>query len=182
MVEFAREKNYVNNDKVIIKTDDGQFEVSMEENDCIYIGFYDPNETHEEKTFKITKENEMINIIIDRLINSFKEAPQLIDILKDTDNEVAIKAIRRDNPYNGEYIVWYSDDYRFEDASKLIITEEEDSYNFTFVKSTSKKGANTYFVSIWGKGSHHSIFNQSFKAFYQNLVMASKKKEIQRVK
>lgn len=188
MVEFKKEKNYVGIDRVIISSDGDEFELSLEENGDLYIGFCIPNEDKlpSEKTFKITSDNPLLYYAVDNLFDSFKDTSSLEECLKKYGNETLAKLIRRDNPYYDDKIVWYSDDFSIDTASKLIITKNNDEFYFTFSRSKSKNEVNTYFVCISNTISRYHAFKIPFMNFYKNLLVYEKsdvlnKNSIQRI-
>lgn len=186
MVDFKKEKNFAGLDSVKIQTDNGEFEVSLEDNNCLYIGFCVPNEDKipKEQTFKITNENCVLYELINNLFESFENTKGLEEYLEKFDNELLIKMIKRDNPCRDGKITWYSDDFPIEEASKLIISknDNDNSFEFTFIKSNSKRCVNTYFVCIGNKMSRYHIFNVPFMNFYKNLRIYEKYNQIVRVK
>ena len=182
MVEFKRErKTYAENDSVKVKTDNGDFEVSLEENGCLYLGFCVPQEDKlpESKTFRITSENNCFYVLTESLYESFKNVSELEKHAKECESEPMLRMIRRDNPYYEGKVIWYSDDFKIQEASVLTIEKDSDnSYTFTFTRSKSKNTVNTYFVCISDIYSRYTIFNKPFMNFYKNLLIYEKDNNI----
>ena len=176
MVDFKRErKTYAENDSIRIETNEGYFEVSLEENGCLYIGFCVPDEEKllKDKSFTITNENECLYALIENLYESFENVNSL------KDNEPMIRMIKRDNPFYDGKVVWYSDDFKIQEASVLTIEKDEnDSFVFTFTRSKSKDTVDTYFVCISDMFSRYTIFNTPFMNFYKNLLIYEKDNNI----
>ena len=126
MVEFKRErKTYAENDSIRVKTVEGDFEVSLEENGCLYIGFCVPEENKlpNNKIFTITKENECLYALTENLYESFKS----VDL--SGKSEPVLRMIKRDNPYHEGKVIWYSDDFKIQDASILTIEKDDNGLN-----------------------------------------------------
>lgn len=190
MVEYTKEKNYVHNDCIIVKNEEMKFEISLEENDCIYIGFCVPNENvlDDNISFNITKENEKLFSAINKLMDEYKELVSLMGnkitikslknkdkLLSETKNDLlsnrAYNHIRNEIVEKSETISWYSDDFCLRRASKLEITQNDDeSYTFTFTRSKSKGKINTYFVCISKSSSRYQELNLAFINFYNRLL------------
>lgn len=178
MIDFRREKKtYVDNDTIKILNENEFFEISLEENGCLYIGFCIPNEDKlpREKTFKITDENKYLYLLIENLYDSFKNVSEHERLIKESHSNSMLRTIIRDNPYSDGKIIWYSDDFKIQEASILTIEKSEDSsFLFTFTRSSSSEHINTYFVCISNIFSRYTIFNTPFINFYRNLLIYEK--------
>lgn len=176
MVEFKRErKTYAENDSIRVKTVEGDFEVSLEENGCLYIGFCVPEENKlpNNKIFTITKENECLYALIENLYESFKS----VDL--SGKSEPVLRMIKRDNPYHEGKVIWYSDDFKIQEASILTIEKDDNGlFIFTFTRSSSRNDINTYFVCISDMFSRYTVFSTPFMSFYKNLLIYEKDSNI----
>ena len=175
MVDVCKEKNYVNFETFKVKTNEGEFEISFEENRGLYIGFCKKNESllPGYKTFEITRENEYLYKCIDELYESFKNNnPKINGEPNPKKNSLVDIVNKLNNPYKDGKIEWLSDDFNEEEASKLIIEKntENDSYKFSFIKSKSKEKINTYFVCVSCIKSRYINFNDLFIKLYMDLL------------
>lgn len=173
MVYFEKEKNYVNNDSVKIKTEEGEFEISLEENGYLYIGFYNHINEEGKITFKITKENSLLYALINDFFESFKNKKVFDNYKSSYTDEEFEKMMRVNNPFLNNKITWYSDDFQIQTASILEIykNNNDESYEFGFSKSKTTGETNTYFVSIANKDGKYKIFSVPFMNLYHNLLV-----------
>lgn len=133
MLEVDKRKNQCDLDEFGIKTDQGEFSVSREQNNGLYIGFIlkDPN-IDAPMEFKITKENYTLYRIFYNLYNKARKMGPYDKYFESTKSVTLV-----------------SDDFnKIEEASTLTIKENEetDDLSLIFRKSKSTKYANTYFV------------------------------------
>jgi len=143
MGNFSRERNYVGNEQIVVNTDEGNFVISYEENEKIYIGFNGSVDQTEDVVFKITEEYG-------------KLYKNLFDLVTVRDEKGYIVADTR--------IICISDDLFYvndklkddkNSASYVSICRDGNVIYLTFHKSSSKYCCNSYFVAISPENSAH---------------------------
>lgn len=169
-----------------IVTNEGCFIIEYQGNLDLYFRYqYQGSifKTEDRKDFYITKENYYLYSLFDTLYNRIKN----YDIFSmdnnkrdgnglwlDTprDSNQRIKEMDQDNPqklFQNNCIRWHSDDYNYEDASVLEISQLEDRYQITFHKGKEWGDFFTYAVRISNSGSRYGYFWMVFMDMYQEL-------------
>lgn len=174
MLELEKTQNSHGYDVFTIKTDDGNFQISFENNLDLYWRYcYEGSilNSSKEHTFTITKENFYIYSLFEELYDSIKEG-------KPFKNYEAINSedccFEFDNKFlfKNNIIDWHSDDFYYYDASCVMIKKEEEKYKVTFKKSKENIQQGlflTYSVRFRNSGSRYEPFNAVFMRMYQNL-------------
>ena len=176
MLDIEKFQNGHSYDCFNIKTDNGSFTISFENNLDLYWRYnYVGNilDLPEKQSFLITKENYVIYSLIDKL---YKEI--VTGKLSDGYNEIDLSSswlLSPNNPHalvHNQTIFWRSDDYEFENSSALIIEPFGDEYVITFQKSKLPYDQGmlmSYSVRISNSGSRYNPFNIAFMKMYQDL-------------
>lgn len=173
-----------------LKTTDGTFEISFQNNLDLYWRYVHENIILEEpdtKEFFITKENYQIYSLFEELYNSIKDSNPYSGYTFITPISYYHKDYERDetekevpeNPYpnylykNG-IITWCSDDFSsMNKASNFQIEQLEDTFKITFKKSEIERDCGIYFptysIRIRNSGSRYNPYNIAFMKMYQNL-------------
>ena len=156
MVEINKEKNSLGYYTFKIQTDEGVFEISFQNNLDLYWRYinkkYILNEP-EEKEFYITKENYFLYSLFEELYNNIKNNNQ---------NDL----------FKNNKIDWYSDDFVYENASRLLIEKVNEYFKVTFIKSKKEYDDGilmTYSVRISNSGSRYNPQNIEFMNMYDKL-------------
>ena len=161
--------------------------LSSLDNDKTLDNLYD--EVYE--TFLITKENYQIYSLFKRLIDDIKLArvfepidEEMIEELDNTEsieekynrmNEDIKKSERYKKLYNGQEIIWHSDDDYYEEADRVKISEVDDSILLEFyrpeqtLQTLGFKRPNTVSVRFRNSGSTYDPMNIVFMKMYQQL-------------
>ena len=173
MIDITKIKNWNNQDTFYIKTEEGEFEISYQENLDLYwrylyqgriLNFPD---THE---FFITKENYFIYQLFDNLYNSIKEGNPFKGSL--IENAQINKRSLADPLFQNGVIDWHSDEAPYDDASRLLISKTLDTYKVTFVRSKEDMNQGlfiTFSVRFSNSGSRYDPFNVAFMTMYNKL-------------
>lgn len=161
MIEVKKEKNSNNYDSFYIKTEDGTFLISFQNNldlywDYLYNG--NINEIPDEKEFTITKENILIYHLFDNLYNNVKCSESPYD-------KYNPRRLLKKNIIN-----WHSDDSTYDEASKILIEKMDEKYKLTFVKSKDDEFYTTYSVRFRNSGSRYQPYHQHFMKMYNELI------------
>ena len=167
-------------DGFCISTKEGSFYISFENNFDLY-WYYFPSEgilnSPNIKEFIIPKEEEFIYNLLDDLYKSIEERkPYRNSLLYDskTRNKVDKYA---NLPYECENIVWRSDDYQYEEASRLIIKKDEEEFKIIFKKGKIYYEMPSYAIRIRNSGSRYEPYNSSFMDMYHKLQKYSLNKQ-----
>lgn len=169
MLEIEKYQNGHNYDCYIIHTDSGSMQISFEGNLDLYWRYVHDGSilnAPEVATITITKENYEIYDYFDMLYYN-------VLTKKERDNlEYHDFLLDQRNPYaliKGNSIVWHSDDFEYETASKVTITPGEDVYYITFEKSKHDSFFKTFAVRFRNSGSRYNPYNTEFMQMYLNL-------------
>ena len=161
MIKVEKSKNMNDYDTFHITTKEGTFAITFEGNlDLYWLYVHKGNilNTPNEKEFTITKENYFIYQLFDNL---YKEI---------ISNKCPYDKYNPERLVNKNIIDWHSDDFSYENASRVIISKERDVYKLTFTKSKEDVFYITYSVRFRNSGSRHSPHNQSFMKMYNSLI------------
>lgn len=161
MLELNKRKNINDSEEIVVGTNQGEFIVSQEENEGIYIGFIESDpEIKAPIEFRITKENYDIYQIFDKLFNNLR--------FVDFNNKI---------PQKLNSVTLLSDDFKPEESSSLTIRENKDSEDLSliFSKSKSDKWKDTYFVKLTNIEFMSAVEYQVFSNFIEELKSYSPK-------
>ena len=169
MLEIEKYKNGHNYDCYLIKTDTGNMLISFEGNFDLYWRYIHEKsilDAPEIVTLEITKENYRIYEYFDMLYQNVlnKKEKDHLEFHSYLTNPQNPHALVR----NGS-IIWASDDFDYETASKVTITPGEDVYYITFEKSKDKSLFMTYSVRFRNSGSRYNPYNTEFMKMYLSL-------------
>ena len=172
MVKIEKMNRDSEYDSFCISTKEGSFYISFENNFDLYWGYW-PTEgmlnSSDTKEFTISKENEFMYNCLDDLYKSVEERkPYRNTCFFDSKmrNEVDKYA---NLPYENENIVWRSDDYQYEEASRLIIKREEQDFKIIFKKGKTYYERLTFFIRICNSGSRYTPYEYPFMDMYRKL-------------
>lgn len=187
MIQIEKRKNAHGYDVVIIKTEEGAFEISFQNNLDLYWRYIhkgdirDNPSTHE---FTITKENYFIYELFDDLYNTIKAGKIYYDLNSDDNlyldeddlyfNSVISeqKINNYDNLFKDGVIDWHSDDFTYETGSRLLIKPDGETYKVIFEKSKEDYDTAmfmTFSVRIRNSGSTYDPCNIVFMNMYNKL-------------
>ena len=179
MVEISKIKNSYNYDVFKFKMDDGAFEISRQGNNDLYWR-YITNDSEiaslRSYTLSITKENYFLYELFNELYNSIiKEKPYAnIDYNDEFLPQVVIKhdLSNKKSLVKNNVIDWHSDEFIYENASRIIIQKVDDDYKLTFVKS--KKAFDngklmTFSICFSNDSSRYYPYNNTFMYMYNKL-------------
>lgn len=169
MQEIKKYQNSHGYDCYILQTDNGQMVISFEGNLDLYWRYVHEGSilnAPEMVTLEITKENYAMYNYFDTLYYNIltkkeREGLEYHDYLMDERNPYALMQ-------NGS-IIWASDDYEYESASKVSITPGEEVYYITFEKSKALVFFNTFCVRFRNSGSRYNPYNTEFMQMYMNM-------------
>lgn len=169
MLDMQKFKNGHNYDCFLIQTDEGEMVISFEGNFDLYWRYIHCGsilDAPDVVTLTITKENYQIYEKFDLLY-------QNVLTKKDRENlEYHSSLTDPNNPYSlikGKSIVWHSDEFEYDKASKVSITPGEDVYYITFEKSKDKSFFITFAIRFRNSGSRYNPYNIEFMHMYNNL-------------
>lgn len=174
MVEITKIKDEYGHYIFNIKTEEGIFSISFQNNLDLYWNYiYKGNilSKEDKHIFYITKENYYLYYLFDKLYKSVKNQFPLGKTKKEE-----IPWEKNDDPeklFKDNKIIWHSDDDVYEYASTLIIEPEDERYKITFRKS---KESNyhypnlNYQIRITNSGSRYNPYNIPFMKMYNSLV------------
>jgi len=164
MLEIEKYKSENNFRIICIKTQDGYFKISFEDNFDLYWTFI-PNkpilDSELSYNLVVTKENYYLYKLFEDLFNEIKN-DKFYDNKEYKDAEGNYKLFI-DNKIN-----WHSDDFEYDKASSFTISKCEDEFNITFKRSTGKCFP-TFAVRIGNRVSRYSPFNVLFMNMYKKL-------------
>lgn len=170
-----------------IITDEGTFSISFCGNLDLYFNFEcdkcildEPNI----RTIRITKENYFLYSIFCELFQNIKNCNIYCNyknigedfedsIFLDRDLNEEVRKSEKDNPkrlFHDEIVDFHSDDYTYEETSRLIIKQLEDEIELTFIKGRTDVLSETFAVRICNSGSRHQPFNVLFMNLYNKLI------------
>lgn len=169
MQEIQKHKNSRGHYAFVIKTDNGDFSISFENNFDLYWRYINKCsmlDAPESQEIIITKENYFLYELFYKLYESIKNNKVYYSFSENDFFEVDNNHLYKDNK-----IEWNSDDFYDEIASKLIIEKMEESFKVTFVKSKNWHDGIpvTYSVRFRNSGSKYDPFNISFMSMYKEL-------------
>ena len=172
MIQIRFNKNVWGYFSFIISTDEGDFQISFAGNlDLYFLYMHKGNilDCPEAYSITITKENEFLYNLFDKLYLAIKSGNPFINVKQDFVEELYGNP---ENLFKNESIDWYSDECYYEIASRLIIKQEKDKYIVTFVRSKEDEGVNflTYAVRISTSGSRYGNYFIPFMEMYKELV------------
>lgn len=184
MIEINKKKDENGYDNFRIITDDGSFDIKFGGTLDLYWSYW-PKENIKNwpvsKTFTITKENYFLYQKIDELYTRIEEKRPYPKVEAE-ENNMFLEEFNLDgtnNPEKEDYafeklfqngvIEWYSDDAPLEDASKVEIKREEESYAITFYQGKEDYGFPTYTVRFRNSGSRYEPYNTTFMNMYNGL-------------
>lgn len=172
-----------------ITTDEGVFSISFCGNLDLYFNYECDNCILDEpkvKKFKITKENYFLYSIFKKLYEDIKNCNVYFDEnnnLDEDDLEIhdfvasdlndRVRESEKDNPkrlFHDDMVDFHSDDYTYEDTSRLIIRDLDEEIELTFVKGRTDVLPETFAVRICNSGSRHQPFNVLFMHLYHQLI------------
>lgn len=172
-----------------ITTDEGVFSISFCGNLDLYFNYECDNCILDEpkvKTFKITKGNYFLYSIFKKLYEDIKNCNIYFDEdnnLEEDDMEIhdfvasdlndRVRESEKDNPkrlFHDDMVDFHSDDYTYEDTSRLIIRDLDEEIELTFVKGRTDVLPETFAVRICNSGSRHQPFNVLFMHLYHQLI------------
>lgn len=193
MIEIKIYKNSHDYDAFIITTEEGQFEISFQNNLDLYWRYLHKDMILEEpeiKEFTITKENYYLYTLFDNLYNAIKNSnpysgytfltPKSFylkneDYEEEPEQEIYVpENPHPNNLYKNGIITWCSDDFSsMEKASNFQLKKDEDVFKITFKKSEREPESGnpfiTYSVRIRNSGSRYTPYNIAFMKMYQDL-------------
>lgn len=160
-----------------IKLDEGTFDIIFAGNLDLYWDYtckYDELKSSDKKEFFVSRKDGYIYELIEELYENIINYNVFSDDLENNE-EIKKKMIESDvsNPRklckNG-VIDWHSDDYSYDDASRLIIEKDGDLYRITFVKGLTDYFRPTFAIRICNSGSRYQEFNNCFMKMYNKLI------------
>jgi len=162
-----------------ISTNDGTFEITFAGNLDLYWNYpckFAEKNNISEKTFRITAEDSFLYDLLLELYDNIKNYNIYEeDVFKEHSEEIRESLIKSDeyNPrklFNNEVVDWHSDDYDYNETSKLVIFLDEDDIIIKFVKGITDYKRQTFAVRICNNGSRHDPFNVCFMRMYNKLI------------
>lgn len=174
-----------------ITTDEGTFSITFCGNLDLYFNYECEKcilDVPISKTFVITKENYFLYLIFNKLYENIKNcniyyADSNNEIVDDEESDDFIfsreklnnelREIEKDNPrrlFHDEVVDWHSDDYTYDETSRLIIKKLEDEFEIKFIKGRTDVLSETFAVRICNSGSRHQPFNVLFMHLYNELI------------
>lgn len=172
MLEVEKFKNYNGYDVIIIKTNEGAFEISFEGNLDLYMRYISDGSILKDKkshTLTITKENYFVYELFNKLYNSIKSGKVYYNL--ECNDYINADDETKKRLFKNNIIDYHSDDSTYEDSSRLIIEKIEDAFNIKFVKGISNGTFLTYSVRISNSGGRYEPFNIAFMNMYRGLKM-----------
>ena len=176
MVEIKKEKNSFGYYEFKIQTEDGVFEISFQNNLDLYWRYinkkYILNEPNE-KEFYITKENYFLYSLIEELYNNIKEYKPFGSLNEELNAHYQyLKNTPERNLFKDNKVDWHSDDFVYENDSRLLIEKIDECFKITFIKSKKEYDDGilmTYSVRISNSGSRYNPQNIEFMNMYDKL-------------
>ena len=162
-----------------IYLDEGIFTITFAGNLDLYFNYECSNSILEEdkiKTFKITKENYFLYSIFSKLYEYVKNCNIYSDdeeINLDYKLNDMVRNYEKNNPkrlFQNNIIDFHSDDYSYEDSSRMLIKELEEEIELTFIKGRTDVLPETFAIRICNSGSRHYPFNVLFMQLYNKLI------------
>lgn len=174
MLTIEKHKNGNDYDVICLKTNEGEFRISFEDNFDLYWTYIpeksilDSETTHE---FTITKENYYIYNVFDKLFNSVKDNKLYSNYLYDNNfKHGRFECFNKNNSYNlfnNGMIEWHSDDFEYDIASCVSIVKfDDESFKIIFKRNNIFK---TYAIRFSNSGSRYEPFNILFMNMYNEL-------------
>lgn len=172
MLQLTKLESYNDYDRFSIKTNEGEFNISFENNLDLYWSYFSEEsmlDCEDIKKFTITKEDLFIYSAFLDLYNALKSRKPYLNISWDNDKKFKNKKdIYSYCPYEKGIIEWKSDDYLYDEAASVSIIKEKDSFKVIF-----KKGKNEFFktfsVRFRNSGSRYNPYNATFMSMYHKL-------------
>ena len=176
MGEIKKEKNLFGYYVFKIQTDDGVFEISFQNNLDLYWRYINKDcilNLPKEKEFYITKENYVLYSLFEELYNNIKEYKPFGSLNEELNAHYQyLKNTPERNLFKDNKVDWHSDDFVYENASRLLIEKIDDYFKVTFIKSKKQHDDGilmTYSIRISNSGSRYKHFNIIFMRMYQKL-------------
>ena len=169
MQEVEKRKNGHGYDVFRIITDNGDFEISFENNLDLYWRFINKKnilESEYKQELIITKENYFVYELFYKLFEGISKNRVYYNYEKNDYFEEKIN-----NVYKDGKIEWLSDDFYDEIASKFVIEKQEEVFKLTFYKSKREYDGimKTFSVRLRNSGSRYEPFQSNFMTMYREL-------------
>ena len=167
MQEVERSKNNHGYDVFNIITDNGEFEISFQNNLDLYWRFIDKKNILDidgKKEITITKENYFIYELFYKLYESIKKNRVYYNYEENNYKEEERNELYRDNK-----IEWLSDDFPDDIASKFTIEKQDETFKLTFYKNKEDGFFKTFSVRLSNSGSRYEPFQTNFMTMYNEL-------------
>jgi len=176
MGEIKKEKNLFGYYVFKIQTDDGVFEISFQNNLDLYWRYINKDcilNLPKEKEFYITKENYVLYSLFEELYNNIKEYKPFGSLNEELNAHYQyLKNTPERNLFKDNKVDWHSDDFVYENASRLLIEKIDDYFKVTFIKSKKQHDDGilmTYSIRISNSGSRYHPYNIAFMNMYNKL-------------
>lgn len=133
-----------------------------------------------EKTFNITKDMGFFYNIIKELYENVRDyniytdsdclhfEEEYMDDLKD--RLKYSDSFNSQKLFSNNMVDWHSDDFSYDESSRLLIEPNGDDFKITFVRGLTDMGFFTYSVRICNSGSRYNPFNVCFMHMYHQLI------------
>lgn len=166
-----------------INLEDGKFTIDFAGNLDLYWSYYckgsDIKDTLQ-RSFIITKESGLFYDLIQELYANISDydiygGVDFLELDEEYREDLKTRLKEADKSNHKRLLIngivdWHSDDYSYEDASRLLIEPNVEGFKITFVRGVTDMKMLTFAVRICNSGSRYNPFNVCFMNMYHKLV------------